>query len=178
MGGELCPAPSHPTALSFVPPQIPHSHGLSLHGDPAVQHKTQLTAAGSHAHVRPAPQTQSLGWGPPSQCGCGWGPPRLRGGPSAAGVGSEGWGGFYPAALQTKSPPRAAPPGRAARRSARDPNQGPPQGSRRSRRSAAHAHGVPGTPIDQPRMRTSHAKRKGAAQAHSLTPAPYTHAHS
>lgn len=110
-------------------PKPRHSRELSLHGDPSGAesraHKTQRTSAGSHARVRPAPQTQSPGWGPPSQCGCGWSPPRLRGGPSAAGMGSDRGGGFYPAALQTKRPPRAAPPGRAAGRSARDPKQRP-----------------------------------------------------
>lgn len=144
---ELCATARRVPPQTPAPPRAP-----SLHGDPAAPGPCSQYPALSCGRTRtpPPPQTQSRGWGPPSQCGCGWGPPRLRGGPSAAGVASGGGGG-YPAALQTKGPPRAPPPGRAARRSARDPRGVPPgaAGALRMRTAcggstggAAHAAGA------------------------------------
>lgn len=52
-------------------------------------------------------------------------PPSPTWRPERCGDGLGSGGGFYSAALQTKRPPRAAPPGRAAGRSARDPKQRP-----------------------------------------------------
>lgn len=143
---ELCATARRVPPQTPAPPRAP-----SLHGDPAAPGPCSQYPALSCGRTRtpPPPQTQSRGWGPPSQCGCGWGPPRLRGGPSAAGVASGGGG--YPAALQTKGPPRAPPPGRAARRSARDPRGVPPgaAGALRMRTAcggstggAAHAAGA------------------------------------
>lgn len=133
---ELCATARRVPPQTPAPPRAP-----SLHGDPAAPGPCSQYPALSCGRTRtpPPPQTQSRGWGPPSQCGCGWGPPRLRGGPSAAGVASGGGGGL-PRIPTNKGTPQSASPGPCREEKRQRPPPGPP----RSRRSAAHAHGVRG----------------------------------
>ena len=110
-------------------PKPRHSRELSLHGDPAAP-RAAHTKPGAHLRVHthasvPPPKRKAPAGGRPRSVAVGGAPLAYVAARALRGWARIGGGGFYPAALQTKRPPRAAPPGRAAGRSARDPKQRP-----------------------------------------------------
>lgn len=146
---ELCATARRVPPQTPAPPRAP-----SLHGDPAAPGPCSQYPALSCGRTRtpPPPQTQSRGWGPPSQCGCGWGPPRLRGGPSAAGVASGG--GVTPQPYKQRDPPerlpRAVPRGEAPETPAGSPPE--PQERCACARRAGEARGALPTPREPGRL--------------------------
>lgn len=147
---ELCATARRVPPQTPAPPRAP-----SLHGDPAAPGPCSQYPALSCGRTRtpPPPQTQSRGWGPPSQCGCGWGPPRLRGGPSAAGVASGG-GGVTSQPYKQRDPPerlpRAVPRGEAPETPAGSPPE--PQERCACARRAGEARGALPTPREPGRL--------------------------